>query len=371
MKKKKLLYISNVAVPQQIKFANALQKYFDAKFWFYEYPDRTRGSWWRMDLGKDCKVLDEVWFASDGILGERYYSRDLGQQLDDLDPDIVIISGLSVPSNYFAYKWAKKNSKKIVLFTERSRDKHGNIRKNTYVWRALKYLYRDLDMIITATEDAVDQFKNTFGFGNIVNAGRYSSDLDGYFNHPCREKKPGYNYIFANRLTDIYNPILAFEIFSEILKKYPDSYFYVNASGELRPECEQYIAINNIASNVAFLDDIKKWSDLGGIYARSDILLLPARFSNGNFTIIEAMASGMGVIISNKVLGVGHLIEDGVNGYNCNPDVESFVDRVENYINNPDVFKIHQNINREIVRPLGEAGTAAFYSELLRKLVED
>ncbi|MEK6405913.1 MAG: hypothetical protein AABN34_03005 [Acidobacteriota bacterium] len=47
------------------------------------------------------------------------------------------------------------------------------------------------------------------------------------------------------------------------------------------------------------------------IYARCDILILPANFSNGNFTILEAMASGMGVVVGDRVLGIGKMVEDG------------------------------------------------------------
>ena len=37
-------------------------------------------------------------------------------------------------------------------------------------------------------------------------------------------------------------------------------------------------------------DGGNSWNDLHKVYKQCDILLFPAKFSNGNFTIIEAMA---------------------------------------------------------------------------------
>jgi len=83
-KRPKLLFISSIATPQQVKFCNALQDYFDAKFWFYEHPDRTRGAWWRVDLGPHCEVLDRVWFPKSGPLEARYWLRGLITKLNQL-----------------------------------------------------------------------------------------------------------------------------------------------------------------------------------------------------------------------------------------------------------------------------------------------
>jgi glycosyltransferase involved in cell wall biosynthesis len=46
------------------------------------------------------------------------------------------------------------------------------------------------------------------------------------------------------------------------------------------------------------------------VYARCDIPILPANFSNGKFTILEAMASGLGVVVSDHVLGIGKMVDE-------------------------------------------------------------
>lgn len=361
------MYISSVAVPHQVVFANALQNHFDATFWFYESPDRTRGSWWRVDLGQHCKVLDRVLFREAGPFEARYLALGLDAELDRADPDIVMLGGFSIPSNYLAYRWARRRGKKTVVFCEHSRNARGVLRKRSLAWRLLHWLYRDVDLVMVSAEDAVLQYRDEFGFGERVVAGRYAADIDAYFDHPLRSQKTAYTYLFANRMTEIYNPIAAIEIFASVRESHPGSRLVMNAMGELAGKCRARISELGISDDVEFLSEIKAWADLHRVYARCDILLLPASFSNGNYTILEAAASGMGLVISDRVLGIGKMIEDGKNGFNCEPTHEKFVSRIERYIAEPELFKSHSGANRELAIHFSATGTAKFFSDTLGK----
>ena len=368
--RKKLAFISSIAVPHQVGLCNALQYYVDARFYFYEQPDRTRGSFWRVDLGKHCNILDPVYYTKSGPLKVRYYAPDLVAELEAFNPDIIMLGGFSIPSNYLAYRWAQRKGKKTIVFTERSRDGSGVLRKRSLVWRLQRWLYRNVDMVMVSADDAVAQFRDEFGFGNKVVAGRYAADLDAYFEHPLRVAKPAYTYLFANRMTEIYNPIGAIEIFAAVRSKYPGSRLVMNAAGELGEQCRARIAELGIGDAVEFLTNLKSWSELHKVYARCDILILPANFSNGNFTILEAMASGMGVVVSDRVLGIGKMVEDEKNGFNCEPTTEEFLNRIERYIQNPELFRVHAEINRPMVEPLSAQGTAKFFTKILHDRME-
>jgi glycosyltransferase involved in cell wall biosynthesis len=137
----------------------------------------------------------------------------------------------------------------------------------------------------------------------------------------------------------------------------------MNAAGELGELCRARIAELGIGDAVEFLTNLKSWSELHKVYACCDILILPANFSNGNFTILEAMASGMGVVVSDRVLGIGKMVVDKKNGFNCEPTTEAFLERIERYIQQPELLKTHAEINRPLVGPLGMKGTARFFYE--------
>jgi glycosyltransferase involved in cell wall biosynthesis len=365
----KLVFISSIAVPYQVRFCDSLQEYYESRFWFYEHPDRTRGRWWRVDLGKSCEVLERVLFSDSGLLADRYLALDLKKKLEAFDPDIVLLGGLSIPSNYLAYRWAKRHKKKTILLTERSRDSRGNLRKCTATWRLLRWLYRDLDLVIVTVADAIEQFRDEFRFGDKVVEAQYAVDIDAYFEHPLRTAKESYTLFFANRMTEIYNPLGAIEIFAAMQRKYPGSRLVMNAAGELGDRCRARIAELSIEHKVRFLDDLSSWSDLPKVYASCDILILPAHFSNGNFTILEAMASGMGIIVSDKVLGIGKLIEDGRNGFSCAPTTEQFLERIESYIHQPEQFSVHASINRPLAMPYSARSTAELFHQILQERI--
>lgn len=365
--RKKLLYVSSMAVPHQVQLCNALQDYYDARFWFYEGPERTRGAWWRVDLAPHCRILSDVLFARDGWFADRYVARGLNRQMREFNPDIVMLGGFSIPGNIWAYRWAKRNGKRTVVFTERSRTPQGELRRRDAVWRALHWIYRDVDLVLTCAEDVVPQFRDEFRFGDKVAASRYATDLDSYFDHPLRRAKPGYTYLFANRMTAIYGPETALRIFAQILARSPQSRLLMNAAGEMGEACRRLTLSLGIEHAVEFLTDIKRWDELHQVYARSDILLLPATFSNGNATILEAMASGMGIVVSDRVLGSGRMIVDGQNGFNCEPTEDAFCERIERYIADPSLFATHASINRDAVRPLTASGTAKAWADTLEQ----
>lgn len=352
-----------MASPHQVKFCYALSRYFDTEFWFYEQLIPERAAWWKIDLGDRCKILPRVWMKGSG----RYYCPDLESELEAFCPDIILLGGFSIPGNYRAYRWGKRRSRKVIVFTERSRTPKGVLRKRDVVWRWIRHLYRDVDLVLVSAEDAVPQFRDEFRFGDKVVASWYSADIDPYFGHAARNGIRPYTLLFPNRLTDIYNPALGLRIFREIAARHPASRLRMNAAGELLEASRRIVSNWGMGDSVEFLTGIRSWDDLPNVYQGSDIMILPASFSNGNFTILEAMASGMGIVISNRVLGLGKLIVDGVNGFNCEPEAAAFVDRIERYYSHPLLFQTHSVINRQKAVQYTPQGTAAHFFELVSR----
>ena len=359
---KKFIFFSPIASPHQVRFCEYLRNYFDAEFYFYDYTG-GRQTFWRVPLGEHCHILPTrfKWHC-------RYLTFSVLNVLREHRPDIIMIGGgFSIPSNYLAYCWGKKNGSRVVVQTERSRDlKTGKLRGYTLVWRVLRWLYRNIDRVMVTAADAESQFRDVFRFGNKVIVGRYPCDLDRYYEHPIRGRKDAYVLIFPNRMTEIYNPIGAVEIFSEVLKRYPKTKLLMNATGELRPLVEKRIASLGISTSIEFLDNLKCWEDLGRVYRKCDIMYLPAKFSNGNYTLIECMASGMACIASTNVMGIPELYYGNPDGVSLLPlDTQKFADRICWIIENPDFLERTATVNRENVRSLTLGGTAKLYNDLL------
>ena len=140
----------------------------------------------------------------------------------------------------------------------------------------------------------------------------------------------------------------------------------MNNDGALKNECEEFIKENNL-EKVYFLDEIDSWNNMHLIYKSSDILILPATYSNGNGTMIEAAASGMGIVISNRINHIKRHFLDGSNCFICDLKVDDFVNAIKKYIDEPELLIKHGELSRKMVENRKNSNTAKIYYELLKK----
>ena len=125
-----------------------------------------------------------------------------------------------------------------------------------------------------------------------------------------------------------------------------------------------------LTNSVQFLENVKGWAQLHLEYEQADILLFPANFSSGNFTIYEAMASGMeALFMAIELLGNGKRVINGVNGFNLPLEEDLFAEKIVQYIIHPNLLAEHGEKQEDLVglARMGEA-TAAFYYSLFKQL---
>jgi len=257
--------------------------------------------------------------------------------------------------------YTKNDSSQIVeiMSRENSEKKLKKIRK----------LFMGADLYIGRGSVAEKQFIEEIGFKKKkVTWTNYPQDIEEYFNHPLRTKKNGdsYRILFANRLIDRYQPLFVLEVFEKIVSKYPNTELYMNNDGPLKSKCIEYIE-NRGLKNVKFLDKIDSWNNMHLVYKNADILILPATYSNGNGTINKARASGMGVVISNRI---NHIEKHSINGKNCficNLKVEEFVQGITNYIESPGLIISHGELSRKLIENRKNEYTAKRYFEIFER----
>ncbi|MEJ6528753.1 glycosyltransferase family 4 protein [Exiguobacterium sp. USCH10] len=370
--KQKLVFISNIASPYQVKLCYALEEYFDAEFWFYEHLDANRPDWWKIPLGDKCKILK----YSKRFPKLSYLSLGLIPELVRFKPDIILLGGF-MPMHALITKVAKRLGIKTVVMSEPLRPLQNdddpsnrlmNRIDNPRKTQLLHWMFKDADLFFSMGTVAVDQFKRELQFNpdKVVHA-TYAQDIDAYFDHGLRHKKQGdtFKLLFANRLVERYQPLLVLEAYRNLSKRY-NLELYLNHSGQQLEACKSYIAEHHL-ENVHFLDEIRAWDEMPIVYEQADILILPATYSNGNGTIIEARASGMGVVISNQINNVSHHSVDGENCYMCDVTVESIEAGIEQYLAHPERLIEHGKLSRELVKFHRNDVTAKGYYDTLRE----
>jgi glycosyltransferase involved in cell wall biosynthesis len=375
MSKKKFAYVSNMASPYQVKFCYALQEYFDTEFWFYVRREKDRPKWWEIPLGDKCKILK----YSGRIPKIGYFSFGLFAELMRFKPDIVYLGGF-MKWHWLVLKLVKLFSKKTKViiggepmrFVKNDSSAETTLRNrenSRFAFKVLRRLFNNADLYIGRGTTAAKQFIEEIGFPKEkVDVLQYPQDIEEYFKHPLREKKNGdkFQILFASRLIDRYQPLFALEVFERVQSEYPNVEMVMNNDGPLKDECVEYIEKKGL-KNLRFLDSIDSWNNMHLIYKDSDILILPATYSNGNLTIIEARASAMGIVISNKI---NHIEKHSINGKNCficNLNVEEFSNAVLSYIMNPESLVLHGLLSREKVEAMRNKNIAEMYYEVFKK----
>jgi glycosyltransferase involved in cell wall biosynthesis len=87
----------------------------------------------------------------------------------------------------------------------------------------------------------------------------------------------------------------------------------MTGSGELEKELRAF-CVEHALENVVFTDFINQ-SELPGLYAASDIFVLPSENEPWGLAVNEAMCAGLPVVVSREVGCVADLVRHGVNGF--------------------------------------------------------
>lgn len=100
----------------------------------------------------------------------------------------------------------------------------------------------------------------------------------------------------------------------------------------------------NSKINTNFLPLVKS-TDLPKLFRNHDLLVVPSTFDNFPTIVIEAQLCGLSVL-GTRVGGIPELIEDGVNGFLCNPEPSSLAEGLVKAMNS-DLRRIG-NISQEL-----------------------
>lgn len=119
--------------------------------------------------------------------------------------------------------------------------------------------------------------------------------------------------VFCGRLSTVKKPILFLEIVNEIKKTHNDIKACVIGDGELRNECEKYIAANNLENNIKMIGFV---INPYPYIKQSHILCSTSDYEGFGLVAAEAMCLGLPVI-STYSGGVQEINKDWVTGFNC------------------------------------------------------
>jgi glycosyltransferase involved in cell wall biosynthesis len=129
-------------------------------------------------------------------------------------------------------------------------------------------------------------------------------------------------YIWEKNISEL---ILGFDKF---MKDNSESslHLVIIGSGPLKQEVASLI--DKLLCKNVLLIPFLQYDELPEIYSKAKAFILPSVKDTWGLVVNEAMAAGLPVIVSERCGCVPDLVQQGVNGYICQPDCESIADTI-------------------------------------------
>ena len=141
-------------------------------------------------------------------------------------------------------------------------------------------------------------------------------------------------------------------------------YYLIAGNGENREWLEKYAAELGVNNRVHFLGYRR---DIENLLKNADVFVFPSYREGLPVSLMEAMASGIPMVAS-RVRGNVDLIEDGVNGFLCDPDdAEDFAKKITLLLNDSQTTERFCEENKERIKKFEQKAIL----EEIRKIYTD
>lgn len=340
--KRRIVFVSSIAAPLQVRFAEALtaRGIHDYTFLFCNPSSRDRGSHWHLQLPTSCKVLRPVYFAKQ----ERYLNPSIFGELARLDADLLVFGGLKLPTILLANTWFRTRRRLRCLFSEPPRSgaiSHGQA-------LALRLAYGSPHCVLATGRTALKVFGQAFP-GALIENIPYPADIATNLAHAERAPGAKVRFLFSGRFVEGNHPLLALQAFALLRARHPGVELVFSGSGPqaaiLHAACPPALR----AEGAVRFAEGGSWDDVWSEYRKADVLIMPREFCGWGQVIPEAMASGMGIIAGAGMESARDLIEDGVNGFLLDRlDAATVANRMERYVARPELVTEHGRLNKRL-----------------------
>ncbi|HEY4196557.1 MAG TPA: glycosyltransferase family 4 protein [Mucilaginibacter sp.] len=244
---------------------------------------------------------------------------DLNTQLEELNPDAILVLGWAYNSHLRALRHFKNKIPVYFRGDSTLLDEQKNIKsllKSIY----LKWVYRHVDHAFYVGTNNKAYFKkyglkeSQLSFApHAVDNERFGVNRDGEaaaLRHSLELSSTDILIVFAGKFEEKKNPLLVLEAFVQLDQANCHLLFVGN--GELEDELKQKAGS---ANNIHF-KDAQNQAYMPVIYQACDLFCLPSKGPGETWglAVNEAMAAGKAVLVSDKVGCAINLVKDDDNG---------------------------------------------------------
>jgi len=341
--KKKILYVSSKGSIHDYRFLNKLSRDYDVLFLHYA-ADRIIPEIDRID---SLNIISKIpAFRSFPLLSEINHFRNV---VKEFKPDIVhtgyvwqvgILAAVTDVHPHLAMPWGSD----ILIEPDRSFIKKKLVAK---VMHQCDHIQCDSEYVKNKIikDYSVNSDKITvFPWG--IELSLFSKQNKASCRSKLKIDENKFVLIFNRHMEHLYgadNLISAFSLFS---KGKDDVLLLVLSDGSMRNKILKFITENNLENKVSLIGRVPN-TELPLFLNSSDVYISPSLSDGSSLSLLEAMACGLGVIVSDVPS-----IREWINSENgiVTPinDINALVQAMELYYNSRDLITAHGKINRHI-----------------------
>lgn len=298
-----------------------------------------------------------------------------------LKPDIVHICS-PYPIGGSAYIWARKNHIPVIssihilpenLLSPFLGSKHYKGFKERF-WKYLIYFFNLADWITIPTQSGADIYighglKNKITpISNGINTNVFNPKNDGEY---LRKKfnLPKKNIVLsAGRMTPEKNLDVLINAIPKVVKKIDAHFLFVGSGGEYKQSLQNMVEELNVAEHTTFTSFLD-WDDYPNIYTIADLFTLPSEAELQSIVTLEAVASGLPVVVVNK--GALPELASSGNGLVFEPkNSEEMADKIVTILSNEKLKKQMSKNSLELVKKHTLESVAKQYVKAYEKAIK-
>ena len=248
--------------------------------------------------------------------GRYYFSPfpffKVGKIIKKIKPDIV-----NICSPYFigvsAYIWARKNNIPIVASIHvlpENLTAQVNLLKKSCVaeklfWNFLVYIFNLVDWATIPTKTGAEMYKrhglkiNITPISNGINTRVFNPKNNGEYLRK-KFKLPERNIVlYSGRISAEKNLDVMIKAIPYVVKEINAHFLFVGSGGEYKQSLINLAKDLKIIGHTTFTDFLD-WEDYPNIFAVADIFAMPSEAELQSIVTMEAVASGLPIIVVNK-----------------------------------------------------------------------
>jgi glycosyltransferase involved in cell wall biosynthesis len=277
----------------------------------------NKEQWWTC-LFPD-KSYDEI---SIGTIRETFLNK-----INEINPDVVIAGSIVFFAGALGLRWAKNNHKKFIMFDDA---KPSQIKRNFFVQWVKDLITKQIDGLWLPSKDYDEAYRKFIDKDSLVFYGYNCIDNDLFKFREKREMDFA-TIICVARLVPIKNIDYLLRAWKLIEKRRPNYRLVIIGDG---PE---FVNLNELTLNmglktIVFLGAVNN-SDIPTYFYNSAAFVLPSLSESWGLVVNEAMASGLPILISNKINASNTLLKEGINGFGFEPsNVKNIAEKIINFI---------------------------------------